>query len=112
VVLLVTVLHVKRLEAVVDVDTGAGPLLRLVRLGHIGGIAREVADMTDGRLHGVSITEVLGNFLGFRRGFDDYEGVGHGDEPNRSLRCLSTVSDKQCANSSIGRIADDVEKWG
>ena len=108
VVLLVTVLYVERLEAIVDVNTRPGPLLRLICLRHIGRIAREVTDMADGRLHGVSVAEILGNFLGFRRGFDDNEGIGHGGEPNRSLRRLSTVSDKQCANLLHGRIAHNV----
>ena len=91
VVLLVGVLHVERLEPVVDVDPRAGPLLTLVGLGHVGGVARKVADVTDGRFHGVSGAEVLGDLLGFRRGLDDDEGVGHGGEPNRSWWGLSIL---------------------
>ena len=77
VILLVAVLHVQRLEPVVDVDAGAGPRFTLVGLRHVGGVARQVADVADRRLDRELGTQVLLDLLGLGRALDDDERIGH-----------------------------------
>ena len=52
---------VERLEVVLDVDTGAGPLLALVLRGDLRGIARQVTDVAATGLDDVVRTEVPGD---------------------------------------------------
>ena len=68
---------VQRLEVIVDVDAESRPRLRLVRGGHIGGAAGQVADVADGRLDYVPRAEIAGDGLRLGGGLDDDEGVGH-----------------------------------
>jgi hypothetical protein len=69
--------HVQRLEVVVDVDAEAGPGFPLVRGGHVGRTAGQIADVADGRLDHVPRAEVAGDGLRLGGGLDDDEGVGH-----------------------------------
>ncbi len=87
VVLLVRADDVERLEVVVGVDAEAGPLLTLVGLGHIGGIARQVADVADRRLDHVVAAQVLRELAGLGRGLDDDERLCH----ERNLGSRSAV---------------------
>ncbi len=52
---------IERLEVVFGVNTEPGPRLRLVAGGDLGGVSRQVADMTDAGLDDVSVAEVAGN---------------------------------------------------
>ena len=82
-VLLVGGDDVERLEVVLGVDAQAGPLLLLVGLGHVGGVAGQVADVTDGRLDGEVVAEEARDGAGLGGGLDDDEGIGHGGKLKR-----------------------------
>ncbi len=69
--LLVGADDVERLEVVVDVDAEAGPRLALVAGRHVRGVARQVADVADARLHRVAGAEEARDLLGLRRGLHD-----------------------------------------
>ena len=58
---------IERLEVVLGVDAEARPGLGLVLLRHVGGVAGQVADVTDRRLNGVPLAEVTADRLGLSR---------------------------------------------
>ena len=64
---------VERLEGVVDVDPEARPALALVLGGHVGGAARQVADVAAAGLHDVGGAQVVGDLAGLRGRLDDHE---------------------------------------
>ncbi len=70
---------VERREVVVDVDPQARPRLVLVLLRDLLGAAGQVADVPEGGVDDVAGTEIRGDRLGLRRGFDDDQAleVGH-----------------------------------
>jgi hypothetical protein len=68
---------VERLEAVVDVDPVPGLGQPLVRRGDLVCVARQVADVTDRRLHGVARAEVAHDGLGGRLDDDKALAGGH-----------------------------------
>ena len=63
--------HVEGLEVVVDVDAEARPGLTLVGGWHVGGVARQVPDVSDRRLDEVVRPEEGRDGLGLGRGLDD-----------------------------------------
>ena len=69
--------HVQRLEVVVDVDAVTRPLLGLVGLGDLLGAAGQVADVADGGLHEIVVTEEARDGAGLGWGLDDDKGFGH-----------------------------------
>ena len=64
---------VESLEVVIDVDAKARPLLLLVGLRHVGGVARQVAHVPDRRLHDEAVAEIAGDGsrLGGRLNYDE-----------------------------------------
>ena len=76
-VLLVGADHVQRLEVVLGVHTQPCPRLALVLLGHVGGVARQVPDVTDGRLDLVAVPQETGDGARLGRRLDDDEGTAH-----------------------------------
>ncbi len=71
VALLVGIDHVQRLEVVVDIYAHSRPLLGLVSLWDLGRVARQVANMADGRLDHVVVAEVARNGAGLGGGLDN-----------------------------------------
>lgn len=64
---------VERFEVVLDVDAQARPRLGFVLGGHVGGIARQVTDVTAGRLHDVVGAQVTSDFARLGGRLDDDE---------------------------------------
>jgi hypothetical protein len=71
--LLVRADDVERLEVVLDVDAEPGPGLRFVLGGHVGGVARQVADVPARRFNDVVGAQVTGDFARLGGRLDDDE---------------------------------------
>jgi hypothetical protein len=82
--------HVEGLEVVVHVDAETGPGLALVGRGDVRCVARQVADVADGGLHGELTAEETGDGLRLGGRLDDDEGLGHGvgERSPSGERCL------------------------
>ena len=91
---LVRVHHVQRLEAVVHVHTGAGPLLTLVLRRHLRRAGREVAHVTAAGLDDVAVAEKARDLGRLGRRLDDHES------PATCLRCHGCPLYLCCSSSS------------
>src|SRR5262249_32917298 len=74
---------VDRLKVVPDVDAEPSGVRSLEPLRHFARVARQVADVTDTRLHDVVRAEIPRDRAGLRGRFDDYERLGHVRNPLR-----------------------------
>ena len=96
--LLVGADHIERFEVVVDVDTGAGPLLRLVLGRDVGSALGQVADVPPGGLDNVVRAQITGNFARFSGRLDD-------DEPPDAAGITGTVVASQLRLRSTSLIS-------
>src|SRR5690606_36290666 len=70
--------YIEGLEVVVDVDAEARPGLALVLGRHVGGVARQVADMAEAGLDHVARAKVARNRLRLRGRLDDHQPLSLG----------------------------------
>ena len=96
---------VERLEIVLGVDAEPRPRLTLVLRRHVGGVARQVADVTDRRLDDVPRTEVPADRLRFGRGLDDHQLGARGPSFCRHLLRLPSCRHPTCRRRGRYRTA-------